>query len=164
MTITIEQDSLGFLLSDSARLMRSNLERRIAGIGLNVTPSEARALIYIAANEGARQSTIAERMGVEPMTVCGYVEKLEKCGLVSRLADPTDRRAKNVRITDAAGGIIAAVREEAQDLYRQALAGLQPEESAALISALRTIRVNLLDLMGDRPDGKLSIAENEVQT
>lgn len=152
MPVKTDPDSLGFLLNETSRLIRSSFERRIAGIGLQITPGEARTLIYVAANEGARQSAIAERMGVEPMTVCGYIDRLEKCGLVARQPDPADRRAKNVRTTDAADATIAAIRAEAKTLVEQAQAGLDPESRAVLTAALRTIRSNLIDMLGEKPD------------
>ena len=124
MPLKTDPDSLGFLLNDTSRLMRQSFERRIANIGLQITPGEARALIYIAANEGARQSVIADRMGVEPMTVCGYIDRLEKCGLVGRQPDTADRRAKNVHTTEAAEAMITAIRAEAKIIVEQAQAGL----------------------------------------
>jgi DNA-binding MarR family transcriptional regulator len=150
MPLKTDPDSLGFLLSETSRLMRGHFERRIAGIGLQITPGEARALIYIAANEGARQAAIAERMGVEPMTVCGYIDRLEKGGLVVRQPDPADRRAKNVRTTDAADAMIAAIRAEARTMVEQAQAGLDADSRLLLLSALKLVRGNLLEL-ADRP-------------
>jgi MarR family transcriptional regulator for hemolysin len=157
MTVKTDPDALGFLLAETARLMRSNFERRIAGIGLQITTGEARTLIFVSANEGARQSVIAERMGVEPMTVCGYLDRLEKSGLVSRQTDPLDRRAKNVRTTDAADATIAAIRTEGRALADQAQAGLDAESRALLSAALRAVKGNLIDLLDEGPDA-LSLA------
>jgi MarR family transcriptional regulator, transcriptional regulator for hemolysin len=154
MSLKTDPDALGFLLNDTSRLMRQGFERRIAGIGLQITPGEARALVYVAANEGARQNVIAERMGVEPMTICGYIERLEKCGLVHRQPDPADRRAKNVRTTEAADATIAAIRAEAKIVLEQAQAGIEPESRALLAAALKQLRGNLLDMLGERPDAR----------
>jgi DNA-binding MarR family transcriptional regulator len=152
MPLKTDPDSLGFLLNDTARLMRQSFERRIAGIGLQITPGEARALIYVAANEGARQSVIADRMGVEPMTVCGYVDRLEKIGLVSRQPDPSDRRAKNLRTTEAADAMITTIRAEAKFVVEQAQAGLDAATRSTLTAALKQVRGNLLDITGEKVD------------
>lgn len=155
MPLKTDPDALGFLLNEVSRLMRSNFERRIAGIGLQITSGEARALIYCAANEGSRQGVIAERMGIEPMTVCGYLDRLEKFGLISRQADPADRRAKNIRTTDAANATIAAIRSEAKAMVDQAQAGLDAESKALLSSALRAVRGNLIDMLEDKPESRM---------
>ena len=146
-----DPDALGFLLGETARLMRHNFERRIAGIGLQITTGEARTLIFVAANEGARQNVIAERMSVEPMTVCGYLDRLEKCGLISRSPDPADRRAKNVRTTDAADATIAAIRAEGRAMVDQAQAGLDADSRLLLSAALRTVKGNLIDMLQEKP-------------
>jgi MarR family transcriptional regulator, transcriptional regulator for hemolysin len=150
MPAKTDPDSLGFLLNDTSRLMRRGLERRIADIGLQITAGEARALIYVAANEGARQSVIADCMGVEPMTVCGYIDRLEKCGLVRRQPDPTDRRAKNVRTTEAAEATIAAIRAEARSVVEQAQTALDAPARLMLTAVLKQLRGNLLDMLGER--------------
>lgn len=152
MPLKTDPDSLGFLLNDTSRLMRQSFERRIAGIGLQITPGEARALIYVAANEGARQSAIADRMGVEPMTVCGYIDRLEKIGLVGRQPDPSDRRAKNLRTTEAADAMITAIRAEAKVLVEQVQAGLDPATRSLLVAALKQVRGNLIDIVGEKAE------------
>ena len=152
MTLKTDPDALGFLLGETARLMRNSFERRIAGIGLQITTGEARTLIFVSANEGARQSVIAERMGVEPMTVCGYLDRLEKFGLISRQTDPLDRRAKNVRTTEAADATIATIRAEGRALAEQVQAGLDAENRALLSAALRTVRGNLVGMLDEKSE------------
>jgi len=151
MSLKTDPDSLGFLLNDTSRLMRQSFERRIAGIGLQITPGEARALVYVAANEGARQSVIAERMGVEPMTVCAYLDRLEKLNLIARSPDPNDRRAKNVRTTDEADRMLANVRDQTSELFDQVQVSLDPEARRLFMESLRTIRDNLRAGVADKP-------------
>lgn len=152
MPLKTNPDSLGFLLSETSRLVRTGFERRVSRIGLDMTAGEARALMHVAANEGARQTAIAERMGVEPMTVCAYLDRLEKVGLVERKPDPTDRRAKNVRTTDAADATIMAIRRETAALFDQVQEGLDAEQRAALLAMLKILRANLFDVLSDRTE------------
>ena len=150
MSAKANPDSFGFVITETSRLLRAALERRIAAVGLDVTPAEARALVYVAAAEGSRQNAIAERMGVEPMTVCAYLDRLEKLGLVERKPDPRDRRAKNVTTTDAADKLIAAVRAQSAALYDEIQAGLDPQTRETLYSAMKTIRGNLHALLAEK--------------
>ncbi|QKV19931.1 MarR family winged helix-turn-helix transcriptional regulator [Oricola thermophila] len=139
----IDSETFGFLTSDIARMSRAMLERRFAAAGLGITPGEARALLYIAAQEGERQARIAERMGIEPMTACAYVDKLEKRGLIARLPDPQDRRAKQVVTTDAAKPLVDALITETAVLREQILAGLSATDRDIVMKALRQVRGNL---------------------
>jgi DNA-binding MarR family transcriptional regulator len=154
-------DSFGFVFTETSRLLRTALERKIAAVGLDVTPAEARALVYVAAAEGSRQNVIADRMGVEPMTVCAYLDKLEKLGLVERKPDPKDRRAKNVMTTGSADALIAAVRAQSADLYEDIQAGLDAETRETFFQAMKTIRTNLYGLLSDKPLPQ-EPAENEI--
>jgi DNA-binding MarR family transcriptional regulator len=92
---------------------------------------------------GARQTEIAERMGVEPMTLCGYVDKLEGRGLVERQPHPEDRRAKRIVPTDEAGDTLDTIMPMAFGVVEDALAGLPEEDVAALRRALEHMRARL---------------------
>ncbi|SIQ67804.1 transcriptional regulator, MarR family [Rhizobium sp. RU35A] len=136
-------DSLGFLLTDAARLLRGAFERRIAQAGLGVTPAEARTLLNIRALGDCRQLELAARMGIEPMTVCTFLDKLQGLGLIDRQPDPNDRRAKRVTLTAACEPLIESLREELDALLLMATAGMTRAEADALSSALGQISANL---------------------
>lgn len=82
-----EKDSLAFLLNSGARLLNSAFERRISEAGLGLTPGEARALLTVAVVDGSKQSDIAARLGIEPMTICAYLDKLQSLDLIERQQD-----------------------------------------------------------------------------
>lgn len=148
--------TFGFLVNDVARLTRSLLERRISSAGLDITPGEARALMHIVALGGGRQTLIAESMGVEPMTACAYIDRLEKRGLVAREADPADRRAKHVRVTEAATPLIAELQAMSAAMRADVLDGLTTAEREATMNALRHAHANLQDLLAPQPEEALA--------
>ena len=150
MPLKANPDSLGFMMTETTRLLRVAFERRITEAGLDITPAEARTLVYVAAGEGSRQNIIAERMGVEPMTVCAYLDRLERLDLSARSPDPHDRRAKNVRTTDDADRILASVREQTTELFEQIQAGIDPEIQKIFLETLKSIRNNLQGLLSDK--------------
>lgn len=143
----IDSQSFGFLIADIARMSRVLLERRIAAAGLGITAGDARALLYIAAQEGERQTRLAERMGVEPMTACGFIDKLEKQGLVVRQADPRDRRAKQIVTTKAARDLIEAITTETAAMREDILSGTSSEHRDIAMATLRHARTNLQALL-----------------
>lgn len=158
MSRTIDPDSLGFVITDVGRLLRAAVERRIGETGLSVTPGEARALLHVAVVNGSRQAQLAERLGVEPMTVSGYIDRLEQRGLVERRADPSDRRAKCVFLTDAADSLIDEVRGVAASVLDEMLADVDGEHRALLEQALKSMRARLQGALGcereSRPSGE----------
>src|SRR5690349_20703758 len=112
----VDPDSFGFLVTDLSRLIRAEMDRRVAEAGLGLTAGEARALAHAARAGAVRQNVLAERMGVEPMTLSAFIDRLEAGGLVRRTVDPADRRARLVELTSAAEGVLASIRGIAADI------------------------------------------------
>lgn len=142
----IEPDTIGFLIAVVGRLQRAEFEKRISNAGLELTPGEARALLIAGTCEGGRQNEIAFRMGVEPMTMSGYIDKLESLGLVERLPDPTDRRARNIVLTNRAEPLLAAILNQADEMIGDMLVGLTEDQRNALQTILKHIKLNLTKL------------------
>lgn len=134
---------LGFLLVDAARLYRGRIDRAFDQAGLGLTSGEARALAHINLHRGLRQAALAEKMSVEPMTLVGFLDRLEALGLVTREADPTDRRAKIVTLTDAARPYLDGIEIAAGQAREEATSGFTEEERTQLRAFLERVRANL---------------------
>jgi len=138
-----DPDSFGFLVTDVARLIRSEMDRRIGEAGLGLTASEARTLSHAARAGAVRQNVLAERMGVEAMTLSGSLDRLEAQGLIERRADPTDRRAKLVHLTDRADDMLARMAPVSAGIRADASTGLDAQDWKRLLDMLKTVRSNL---------------------
>ena len=134
-------DSLAFLISDVARAMRRRFDERARQLG--VTQAQWKVLLSLDREEGLNQGVMAERIEVEPITLCRMIDRLEDNGLVERRADPAYRRAWRIFLTDAARPVIAQLRRLADDLFDGALCGVPRDDRDRLIAALQTIRTNL---------------------
>ncbi|MBS9475936.1 MarR family winged helix-turn-helix transcriptional regulator [Ancylobacter radicis] len=134
---------LGFLLVDAARLYRARMDHAFNEAGLGLTAGEARTLIHLNINPGLRQGVLAERMSIEPMTMVGYLDRLEAQGFIAREPDPSDRRAKIVRLTPEASPLLERVMAAASTAREEALTGLDQPARDALRHALEAIRANL---------------------
>ncbi|MEF2071555.1 MarR family winged helix-turn-helix transcriptional regulator [Consotaella aegiceratis] len=139
----LNNNAFGFLLTDVSRLFRQAFEKSIMEAGLDLTPGEVRALAHVARAPNSRQTAIAERMGVEPMTLSAYLDRLETRELIHREVDPTDRRAKIVTLTDKAVDVFERIRPLATAVYEQTTTGLDEETCKMMLSALATMRLNL---------------------
>ncbi len=144
-----DPDALGFVLIDVARMLRSAFERRIATAGLGLTPGEARTLVRIATLEGSRQLDIAQRMGIEPMTLSTYLDRLQSLGFIERRADPSDRRAKLIYTTPTAGALIGNIRDEQVELMQHVTSGIGEQDLEAMREKLKRLRANLSALEED---------------
>jgi DNA-binding MarR family transcriptional regulator len=139
------KEQLGFLVFDIARLLQRNLDARFAEAGMPVTVGEARTLLRIVREGALRQAALAERMHIEPMTLVGFLDRLEARGLIRRDPDPTDRRAKLVTTTADLGKgdagelrrLLQTVRDalDERDGLPHASSGKEPPAAADLAPA-----------------------------
>src|SRR3546814_19129516 len=103
--------TLGFLLHDAARLLRKRFEQKARAHGSNLTRAQWSVLAHLSRQEGVNQTTLADTLDVEPITVARLVDKLEPLGLIERRADPGHRRARLLYLPTAAPPLLAAVPE-----------------------------------------------------
>lgn len=134
-------ESIGFLLSDTARLLRRRFDERARTIG--VTRAQWRTLTVLSRNEGANQGALAELLEVEPITLCRMIDRLAEAGHVERRRDPADRRAWNIYLTDRSRPLLDQLRALGEQVVEDALAGLTPAGREALTRSLDRIRDNL---------------------
>lgn len=137
----MSSESLGFLLSDVSRLLRRKLQQHMEGSEL--TFMQARVLGHISRREGLRQVELAELLEVQPIALVHLIDQLAENGLVERRPDPTDRRAYQLFLTEAATPYLAATRKIVAAIQADMLRGLDKEQAAQLMSSLRIVRNNL---------------------
>lgn len=133
--------SFGFLLYDSARLLRRNFDRRARPVGL--TRAQWSVLANLARNEGIKQAELADILEIQPITLVGLIDRLEAIGMVERHAHPSDRRVRTLHLTRKARPLLARMQALAEETRQDAMAGLSPSEQEHLIDQLNRIRRNL---------------------
>jgi len=73
------------------------------------------------------------------------LDRLEDAALVERLADPSDRRALVIRLTNEGRDLVDQILESNLERQDYLLAALDPDERAALAQLLRRLLFNLGD-------------------
>lgn len=149
MTHNIDPESFGFLITDIARLLRMAVEREIGQAAIPVTPAEARVLAHIARCSGIRQHVLAERMGLSPMSVTGFLDRLERAGMIERGTDPDDRRAKVITLTAAGTALLDPIARAARRARITAFEGISEADQTAFRSIALHLRNNLANARQD---------------
>lgn len=134
-------DNIWFQLGDVSRLLRRTFRRRMSGTKLTV--EQMRVLIGISYCEGVRQVDLADQLEIQPITLVNQIDQLAENGLVERRADPTDRRAYQLFLTEAASPHLSNIEEVAAAIQTDMLRGLSKEQVSLLFSALQIMRDNL---------------------
>ncbi len=135
------QDSLAFLLGDASRLIRRRFDTRARALG--VSRAQWQVLFALSRAEGINQTGLAERLEVETITLCRMVDRLAEAGMVERRADPTDRRAWRLYLTDTARPLLDRLKLLGDEVVAEAVVGIDPAQLEATIAALTAIRANL---------------------
>ena len=146
------QDSLAFLLSDAARLLRRRFDARARALG--VSRAQWQVLFALSRQEGSNQTNLAEYLEVETITLCRMVDRLAEAGLVERRADPTDRRAWRLFLTDAARPLLDELRQVGEAVVGDALDGIDDAMRDALAAGLSRLRNNL---SARPPEGRMAV-------
>lgn len=66
--------------------------------------------------ENVRQNALAEAIGIEGASLVRLLDELQASGLITRVPDPTDRRANAVNLTEAGWAVVREVNEALNEL------------------------------------------------
>ncbi len=136
--------NFGFILNDVARLLRKVYDRRVRSLGL--TRSQWWVVTHLYRSEGVTQSELADILEIERATLGRLLDRLEDKGWIRRQADPRDRRAKRVYLTERIEEPMRTLRRVAAGVRGDALAGLSAAEQDRFVDTLLKIKDNLIGL------------------
>jgi len=108
-------------------------------LGVDLTMPQAKLLYLVSLRPGLAMSVIAAELGVGPPAVSGLVDRLVALGHLMRREDPSDRRQQLVYLTEAGATALDRLRELNVSALRRLLAGLAPDELAALLTSLTAL-------------------------
>ena len=117
-------------------LLRLARELRTETESLGVTARQVTLLWLIKRNPGLSLRELAAEEGISAPALSGYVDRLERAGLIERVRDPIDRRRVGLTLTEAGARLLRRVRARRTTWLAERLRGLQPEEIAAVEAAI----------------------------
>jgi DNA-binding MarR family transcriptional regulator len=129
--------NLAFLLSQVGIHASARFSERLAEVGLQ--PPLFRVLNLVDAAEGRSQQEIAKAVQAPPSRMVGFVDELERQGLLERRADPKDRRVRALYLTAAGRQALARGREVARQHEEDLAEGLSGAEREQLVELLRRV-------------------------
>jgi DNA-binding MarR family transcriptional regulator len=147
----------GVVISDVARLLRTEFDRRVRKLGL--TRPQWLLLTRLHRHPGASHSELAVMLEVEKATAGRMIDRLEAKGWVTRRAEPGDRRVKRVYLTAEAQRVHKRMWPEAEATLEDALADLSARESEQLFDLLSRVKETLVAMVEDGAAGKLATAQ-----
>jgi DNA-binding MarR family transcriptional regulator len=131
-------ESLADAFGTVARQLREKSAETLAP--WDITPAHVRALRTLARHGTMRLSELSERLQIAPRTATEVVDALESRDLVRRRADPGDRRATLVEVTEHGADILAEIRSARGTEAGRIFGRLTPADRAELARILTKLR------------------------
>lgn len=105
--------------------------------GYDLTPVQYVALTAVSANPGLDQVTLAGLIAFDRTTITGVVDRLVQKGLMARHESSRDRRARELKITEAGRRVLRGITPAVEAAQRTMVRGLTEKEAKELVRLLQ---------------------------
>jgi DNA-binding MarR family transcriptional regulator len=138
----IAQAMPGHLIRRMQQMATQQFAIRMREAGFDITPVQFAALDAIQARPGIDQAGLAALIAYDRATIGGVVDRLVAKGLVSREVSSTDRRAREVRLTDTGKVLYQQLVAHVELVQDDILSGLPPPEREQFMTLARKLLAN----------------------
>ncbi|MBD9375132.1 MarR family transcriptional regulator [Rhizobium sp. ARZ01] len=139
----------GLQFSLLARQWRRAIEKRLEEAGL--TDATWSPLVHLsAAGDGITQKDLASLVGIDGSTLVRLLDILSDKGLIERRIDTTDRRAKQLFLTEAGRAAVSEILSQLNAAEAELLKEIGDEEIATVMDVLTRIASRLEVLQEER--------------
>jgi DNA-binding MarR family transcriptional regulator len=148
--ITALDERIPFLLSQLGAHIAREFQHRMSVIG--VQPRAYAVLMVLATDDGQSQRQLSARLGIHRNAMVAVIDSLEADGLVERKANPEDRRAFAITLTDRARDVLPELDRTGHALEDSIAKPLSDAERSTLRELLQRIAAGADLIPGVHPD------------
>lgn len=127
------------LMFIAGRHVETRVVEAVRDAGFDLTLAQAKLAARIG-EPGSRLTDLAEQAQITKQSAGFLVDQLERAGLVERVPDPADARARLVRFTERGLQVVSVARTVERQILREWRRHLGPERFAALQEGLTALR------------------------
>jgi MarR family transcriptional regulator for hemolysin len=138
------ENSVGFWICQASHALQRTFNEELAPQG--ITWRQCQVLGCLALEGPLSQTDLAERMRIEPPTLVGILDRMERDGWIRRDSDKRDRRKKLIHPRPAAKPVWTKIVACAKRVRAKATRGLSEEELSQLKRLLTHVQENLQPL------------------
>jgi len=145
LSTKFDRTNLIFRLGLLTRRWRQVLDSEFQAVGL--TDATWRPLLHLhLLGNGVRQKDLAASIGIEGPSLVRLIDTLVIKGLIQRLEDGTDRRAKQLCLTPEGQLVVARIREIVTILDNELLSPFSDSEVARFEQFILTLEAKVNDV------------------
>ena len=101
---------------------------RMRDAGHDLTPVQFAALDAISVSPGIDQARLADAVAKDRATIGAVADRLEQKGLVHRVINERDKRARRLSLTDEGSALLSTIRPLVEEIQKDILPGLNEAE------------------------------------
>jgi MarR family transcriptional regulator for hemolysin len=115
----------------------------------NMTLPRARVFFTLNKKDGINQRELADRLELETPTLVRILDAMEGQGFVERRVAGSDRRAKEIYITETGKVVAGEIDDIAIAVRAQVIAGIPEADLKTTLNVIRAMQANLQGIRGE---------------
>lgn len=132
-----------YLASRVTLFITSSLKKGFVSAGVeHVKPAYLGVLLTLWREDCMKVVELGRGAGLEPSTMTGLLDRMERDKLVSRCGDPQDRRALRICLTETGQNMQKPVMEVVEQVISNVFKGISKQELSNLKDILRRVLAN----------------------
>jgi len=132
-----------YLISRITLQVTSALKKEFVSSGMiEIKPAYLGVLFTLWRKDGLKVVALGRQAGLEPSTMTGLIDRMEKSGLVYRDADPHDRRILRVYLTEEGKAAEKLTMEGVDRVLSKIFKGIPHQELTRTIELLKQVLKN----------------------
>lgn len=150
-------DCLYYLVNRISLGLTSLLKKRLVRAGYDfVKPAYIGILLWLwmddgmgtmlgkfGKDEGIKLNDLGKLAGLEPSSMTGLIDRMEKDGLVVRVSDPKDRRATNIQLTEKGINVRKHILAIMNTVTKEIIATIPKKYESIAMDVLKKILINV---------------------
>ncbi len=138
-----ERQPIGFIVKQINNIYEKELTKRLKVLG--ITSSQCAVLNYLFQNnqEHVTQREIEKNLQLKNPTVTGLLKRLDEKGFVLCVQSPTDKRCKNIYLTEKAFDIQKKMESDRKRLDKRLTIGMTKKEVEVFRRGLEKVLYNI---------------------
>ena len=132
-----------YLISRVSLVVTAALKKEFAASGIEqVKPAYLGVLMSLWQEDGLKVIKLGKKAGLEPSTMTGLLDRMQRDQLVTRATDPDDRRVLRIHLTKAGRQVCDPVLKAVERVLNQVFAGIAEDEILQTKKLLRHVLTN----------------------
>ena len=143
MMLTSLKECPYYLISRVSLLVTAALKKEFASSGVEqVKPAYLCVLMSLWQEDGLKVIELSKKAGLEPSTMTGLLDRMERDDLVARTTDLTDRRVLRIHLTETGRHLRDPVLNVVDRVITEVFAGIPQKGIAQTKNLLRNVLAN----------------------